>query len=143
VNLHDPDRGRIVAWRIVGPGVYGLSISVAAQALLAAYWPAVAGGGNSHPPWWLNSLQGTVLTLAWIFVAALVGALLQRAAPWSFGVGMLVGVMCCNAGILAVIGPGNLWPIVLVVCNWLSAATIGIAVGLVDLSRRLVGWSPG
>ena len=70
--------------------------------------------------WWLNSREAIRLTLPVLFgVAVLVGGGWERAA-W-----LWFGVRVAMTALLAWLGTGNIWPIVLVVAAVLTAGAIG------------------
>jgi hypothetical protein len=74
--------------------------------------------------WWLNSGTGVVWTLATLFLfAALVGSVNVRsplAAPVALWTGSMTGLTLS----LFWLGPGTIWPIVLLVSSVLTAGTI-------------------
>lgn len=70
--------------------------------------------------WWLNSSNGVRITLLVLFsVAVLVGG------SWERAVWLWLGVMAAMTGLLAWLGPGNIWPIVLAFAAVLTAGAIG------------------
>jgi len=70
--------------------------------------------------WWLNSREGMRITLPILFgVAVLVGGCWER-ATW-----LWLGVMVAMTTLFGWLGPGNIWPIVLVVAAVLTAGAIG------------------
>jgi hypothetical protein len=71
--------------------------------------------------WWLNSSEGVRITLPVLFgVAVLVAGCWER-ATW-----LWLGVLAGMTGLLGWLGPGNIWPIVLVVAALLTAVAIGM-----------------
>jgi hypothetical protein len=83
--------------------------------------------------WWLNSGTGVAWTLAMLFLcAALVGSRAGRSL-WAGPLALWVGSMTGLTIGLFWLGPGTIWPIVLLVSSVLTAGTIvaGIGVGRV------------
>jgi hypothetical protein len=70
--------------------------------------------GNSGYKWFFNSGTAVVTTLGVVALAAILFELLERAfSPWS-PLWLATGSSIAAVGYLMVIGPGNLWPIVMV-----------------------------
>ena len=70
--------------------------------------------------WWLNSSEGVKITLPVLFgVAVLAGG------GWARAMWLWLGVMAGMIGLLGWVGPGNIWPIVLVLAALLTAGAIG------------------
>ena len=86
--------------------------------------------------WWLNSGTGVAWTLALLFLlAALVGTQDTR-SPWAGSVALWAGSMMGLTISLFWLGPGTIWPIVLVVSSVLTAGTMMGGIGV----RRVWAW---
>jgi len=96
--------------------------------LLAATLSQMAGG------WWLNSGRGVVTTMAVLFGTA-IGVCLRSDAPWFRATAMSIGAIAGMTAMLFWMGPGTIWPIVLVVAAALTCAAVYAGAGV----ARLVG----
>lgn len=72
--------------------------------------------------WWLNSGPGVVATLVALFGVALVFARDERQA-----IALWVGVMTGMIVVLATLGGGTIWPIVIAVAGILTGVTVLLA----------------
>ena len=80
--------------------------------------------------WWLNSGAGVAWTLGMFFLlTALVGTSNTR-SPWARPVALWVGCMTGLTASLFWVGPGTIWPIVLLVSSVLTAGTIMVGIGV-------------
>jgi hypothetical protein len=109
---------------------------------LEAVVPLLAGGLaaaylNTLTGWWLNSGTGVAAMVATLFVLAVFFACLG-AAPWiragSLWTGAMVGLTTC----LFWMGPGTIWPIVLVVAACMTAVTVVLGTGVGAFLHRVV-----
>jgi hypothetical protein len=86
--------------------------------------------------WWLNSGTGVAWTLALLFLlAALVGTQ-HTLSEWAGPVALWAGSMMGLTISLFWLGPGTIWPIVLLVSSVLTAGTIMVGIGV----RRVWAW---
>ena len=84
-------------------------------------------------PWFLNSGATVVLTLTVLFVVALIAGLCVRVPQRTrllAGLGMCGGANAAMVVVLFVVGPGNIWPMVIVMGSLLitPAVILGIAI---------------
>jgi hypothetical protein len=81
--------------------------------------------------WWLNSGTGVACTVALLFLLALCVGLWSPGSPWARAIALWAGAMTGLAASLWWIGPGTIWPIVLIVSSVLTACAVmaGISVG--------------
>jgi hypothetical protein len=86
--------------------------------VLAVLWLQAAYG------WWLNSSAGVLRTSTVLFALAFLIAVARSGRAWRRAIALWLGVMATMTTTLLIIGPGNLWPIVLVVAAGLSAAVV-------------------
>ena len=104
---------KYLRWRSI---VLGAAAFLAAHAVLVAKWAAWFGG--RWQPWFLNdSGPAVVLTAAILFAAALAAGLLwarDRGDAIAHGVNVAAGAAAGMIGVLAAIGPGTIFPIVIV-----------------------------
>ena len=112
--------------RIIREGVVPLTIG-----LLTAMLLQIVGG------WWLNSGWGVATTMAVLFGTA-IGVCLRSDAPWFRATAMCIGVIAGMTATLFWIGPGTIWPIVLVVAAALTGTAVyaGAGVARVVSHRR-------
>jgi hypothetical protein len=86
--------------------------------------------------WWLNSGTGVAWTLTLLLLlAALVGTGNTR-SPWAGPVALWAGSITGLTISLFWLGPGTIWPIVLLVSSVLTAGTIMVGIGV----RRACAW---
>lgn len=109
--------------RIIRAGVVPLTIGI-----LSATLPQLAGG------WWLNSGRGVLTTMAILFGTA-IGVCLRSDAPWFRATAMSIGALAGMTATLFWIGPGTIWPIVLVVAAALTCTAVYAGAGV----ARIVG----
>ena len=110
--------------RIIRAGVVPLTIG-----LLTAMLSQLAGG------WWLNSGRGVVTTMAVLFGTA-IGVCLRSDAPWFRATAMSIGALAGMTATLLWIGPGTIWPIVLVVAAALTCTAVYAGAAVARLVRR-------
>jgi hypothetical protein len=110
--------------RIIREGVGPLTIG-----LLTAMLLQMAGG------WWLNSGRGVATTMAVLFGTA-IGVCLRSDAPWFRATAMSIGAIAGMTAMLFRIGPGTIWPIVLVVAAALTCTAVYAGAGVARLVRR-------
>lgn len=80
--------------------------------------------------WWLNSGTGVAWTLALLFLlGALVGTK-DTQSQWAGPVALWAGSMMGLASSLFWLGPGTIWPIVLLVSSVLTGGTVVVGVGV-------------
>jgi len=99
-------------------GVLGAVVFVAAHLVLMAGWREWFRPGGDFPPWFLNSGRAVVLTAVLLFIAGAFVGLTTRGgrresllATGNLSAGAIVA-MCV---VLAVTGPGTLFPIALAI----------------------------
>jgi hypothetical protein len=112
--------------------VLGAAAFLAAHAVEVYRWRDWFDATGGQPPWFLNSGTAIVLTAAAVALAAAGGAMLwassgREAGQQSFGVAG--GAALAMATTLVVIGPGNIFPIVLI-----------IGTGILAISAVFGGW---
>jgi hypothetical protein len=87
--------------------------------------------------WWLNSARQAVPTMLALFLLALLTALWRPARPWASAAALWVGAFAAMAIILFSIGPGNIWPIVLVAAAIVSGAAVCVGATIAAAAGRL------
>ena len=99
--------------------------------LVTGLLPQLAGG------WWLNSGRGVATTMAILFVTA-IGVCGRSDTPWFRAAAMATGALAGMTVTLLWIGPGTLWPIVLLVAAGLTCTAVyaGAAVARIVWHRR-------
>ena len=104
---------KYLRWRGV---VLGAAAFLAAHAMLVAKWATWFGG--QWQPWFLNdSGRAVALTAAALFAAALAASLLwalDRGDAIVHGVNVAAGATAAMIGVLVAVGPGTIFPIVIV-----------------------------
>ena len=98
---------------------------------------ATAASMQAWTGWWLNSGIGVAYTVTVLFVLALCFGLWSPGSPWARAIALWAGAMTGLAASLWWIGPGTIWPIVLIVSSVLTACAVisGISVGRLPWSN--------
>jgi hypothetical protein len=104
-------------------------------ALSAAYMQSWTG-------WWLNSGTGVAFTMSMLFLLALFFASWRAGSPWPRVIALWVGSMTGMAASLFWMGPGTIWPIVLVVSGIITACTVMVGSGVGRLCCSTYGFGP-
>jgi hypothetical protein len=86
-------------------------------ALSAAYMQSRTG-------WWLNSGTGVAFTVGVLFLLGAFFASWTAGSPRARAIALWVGSMTGLAASLFWMGPGTIWPIVLIVSSIISACTV-------------------
>jgi hypothetical protein len=110
--------------RIIRESVIPLTIG-----LLTAMLLQMTGG------WWLDSGRGVATTMAVLFGTA-IGVCLRSDAPRLQATAMCIGAIAGMTAVLFWIGPGTIWPIVLVVAAALTCTAVYAGAGVARLVRR-------
>ena len=117
---------RVIDW----PGIIvGFTAFLGAHLLVRATW------AGPHDPWFLNSTRGAAFAGGVVFVVAFVVALRSVGEPMATvrrGLSAAVGACISMAVVLFTIGPGTIFPIVLVI----GAAFLTMA----TLAGTVAGW---
>jgi len=125
----------MIRWK---SAVLGGVVFVAAHLVLMARWREWFQPGGDFPPWFLNSGRAVAWTGALLFIAgALVGFATRGGARDAMVAGgnLATGATVAMCVVLALTGPGNLFPI---------ALTIGAGVIVVNcVAGALVAWVVG
>lgn len=85
--------------------------------------------------WWLNSGRGVAFMVIVLGVIAAVFALAQPARPWPSAWAVAAGGFAGSAVLLARVGPGTIWPIVLCLAAALSIAAAFVGAGAARMLR--------
>jgi hypothetical protein len=105
--------------------VFGAIAFVGAHLLEYATWRQWFDPSGTYSVWFLNSGRAVAFTVAWLFAVSLAGHLFarpQREAIVSKGVNMSIGAIASMTAVLLVVGPGTIFPIVLVLGAAIVAA---------------------
>ena len=125
---------KYLRWRSV---VLGAAAFLAAHAVLVAKWATWFGG--RWEPWFLNdSGRAVAMTAAVLFVAALAAGLLwarDRGDAIVHGVNVAAGAAAAMTGVLVAVGPGTIFPIVIVGGVVIALASTGAASVLVAVFK--------
>jgi hypothetical protein len=100
---------------------------------------AVAASSYWMDGWWLDSGAGLLRVAMTLFAASMLAALWQMASPWISGAALWLGAFIGMGTVLFRVGPGTIWPIVLVVAAGISAGAVlaGVVTGVgVNRLRR-------
>ena len=118
--------------------MFGAVVFVTAHLVLMARWREWFQPGGDFPPWFLNSGRAVAWTGALLFIAgALVGFATRGGAREAMVAGgnLATGATVAMCVVLALTGPGNLFPI---------ALTIGAGVIVVNcVAGALAAWLVG
>ncbi len=116
----------MLKWRSLG---LGAATFITTHAVVVAKWNVWFGGGYGGPqkPWFLNDGNGPIgLTAAALCIAAIAAAALwarSRGESVKHGLNLAVGATIAATAVLFSIGPGTLFPIVIVSCALLAATS--------------------
>jgi hypothetical protein len=105
----------MIRWK---SAVLGAAVFVTAHLVLMSRWREWFQPGGDFPPWFLNSGRAVALTGALLFIAGvLVGLLTQGGARESIVAGgnLAGGAIIAMCVVLAITGPGTLFPIALTI----------------------------
>lgn len=106
----------------VGAAAFSLAHAVTVVAWRAVFAPA----GDLHAPWFLNSGRAVAFTAACLFAAAFGYTLLAKSirSRWLVAVAHLVaGAVFAMAVVLAMIGPGTIFPLALAVGGLIASVS--------------------
>jgi hypothetical protein len=95
----------------------GAGVFVGAHVVVAAGWREWFGGGDV-PPWFLNSGRAVAFTAGSLFLASVVAGLRTRGMPRDamvVGGTVAAGAIIAMCVVLALTGPGTLFPIALAI----------------------------
>jgi hypothetical protein len=104
-------------------------------ALTAVYMQSWTG-------WWLNSGTGVTFTVAVLFLLAVFFASRRTGSPWTRAMALWIGAMTGLAASLFWMGPGTIWPIVLIVSGIITACTVMAGSGVGRLCCSAYGFGP-
>lgn len=110
--------------RTIGEAAVPLTIG-----LLVALLLHLVGG------WWLNSGRGVITTMAVLFGTA-IGVCFRSDALWFRATAMCIGAIAGMTATLFWIGPGTIWPIVLVAAVALTCAAVYAGAGVARVVRH-------
>jgi hypothetical protein len=85
---------------------------------------AVAAFSYWMDGWWLDSGRGALRTTSGLIVIGALVALGRGDSPWAAGRALWLGALIGMAIVLFRVGPGTIWPIVLVVVAAVAAAAV-------------------
>ncbi|MBZ5559624.1 MAG: hypothetical protein LAO77_20340 [Acidobacteriia bacterium] len=97
--------------------VFGALAFVGAHAVEAAAWRSWFAPGGDYAAWFLNSGRAVAFTAVCLFVVSLLGSALGAADQRDSlvrGAYFSGGAVASMTVVLIVVGPGTIWPIVLV-----------------------------
>ena len=102
----------MIRWK---SGALGAAMFITAHLVLMARWRDWFQGGD-YPPWFLNSGRAVALTAGLLFIAGLVAGFATRGAPRMIAGGnVAAGAIVAMCVVLAMTGPGTLFPIALTI----------------------------
>lgn len=115
---------RSIRWPLVA---IGAGAFVGAHLVLVFMWPLFEPGAP-HRPWFLNSGRAVAFTAAWLLAAgSIAGATApadHRGESVTAGASLAAGAVAAMIVVLMVIGPGNLFPIALVLGGLIVSAAV-------------------
>ncbi len=114
-------------WRSVA---LGAAVFIAAHVVLTAGWREWFQPGGEYPPWFLNSGRAVAFTGGLLFITGVLVGLGNRRAPRDAmvaGASLAAGAIVAMCAVLALTGPGTLFPIALAIGG--GVAVISSAVG--------------
>ena len=113
----------MIRWKslVLGAVVFGI-----AHWLQMAWWREWFQPGGDYPPWFLNSGRAVALTAGMLFVAGVVLGIVSRGV-WRdaivAGGNLSAGAVAAMGVVLGVTGPGNLFPIALIIGAGIAAVS--------------------
>jgi hypothetical protein len=127
----------MIRWKGVA---LGAAVFVSAHLVLKAGWRDWFHPGGDYPAWFLNSGRAVVFTAAWLFIAGVLVGFGNRSAPREAtiaGVNLAAGAIVAMCVVLALTGPGTLFPIALAIGAGVAviSSAAGALAGLV-IGRR-------
>ena len=105
----------MIRWK---SGALGAAMLITAHLVLMARWRDWFQAGGDYPPWFLNSGRAVAFTAGLLFIAGLVAGLATRGAPQErmiAGGNVAAGAIVAMCVVLAMTGPGTLFPIALTI----------------------------
>jgi hypothetical protein len=129
----------MLKWQSLG---LGAATFLATHAVVVSKWNVWFGGGYGGPqkPWFLNDGNGPIeLTAAALFIAAMAAAALwarSRGESVRHGLNVAVGATIAATAVLFSIGPGTLFPIVILSCAMLAAASAMAGAAIVAVFQK-------
>ena len=125
----------MIRWK---SAVFGAVVFVAAHLVLMAGWREWFQPGGDFPPWFLNSGRAVALMAAALFIAGLLMGLVTRGGVRDAivaGGNLAGGAIVAMCVVLALTGPGTIFPI---------ALTIGAGVIVFTcMAGALMAWAVG
>ena len=120
--------------------VVGFGTFVLLHVFFALTWNSLFKWHSVDVPWFLNSGASIVLTLTVLFVVSLIAGLcvhVSRRTRLLAGLGMWGGANIAMIVVLFVLGPGNMWPIVIVMASLLMTPAVALGTALASLVQLL------
>jgi hypothetical protein len=114
----------MIKWTSV---VLGAATFLATHVIVFSYWTTWFGG--QHEPWFLNSGRGVAFTMLSLLVAASLASVLwarDRNAAMVHGLNVAAGAVLAMIVVLIVVGPGTIFPIVIVFGGIIALFSTGI-----------------
>lgn len=113
------------------PAALGAGLFVGAHALTVALWRFLSDDADPHHAWWLGSALAILPTTGLLFIGATLACALREDAPWRTALSMEAGTMAGMTGVLFAIGPGTIFPLVLLAGLVLSSMAVfgGVVAG--------------
>ena len=124
----------------VVPAVWGAVLYAIPQAFLWVRFAAQEEGTSESPRWFLYSVSTVMIVMAGMFIGAFVIGVSAKERAVDMAGSIVVGAVTVLTLALFVLGPGDMWPLVVLQGAILCTAAIfaGIALG-VGASRVLRG----
>ena len=126
-------------WALVERGAIGAVTFLSIHLFLVLTWERWFLFMKDHTAWWMETTRSMAVTLIVVFLVAFASFLRRSRSPWPEGLAMLAGIGLSMTIILFLIGPGNLWPIVLVFGLALTGEALFLGAAAAVTLRRLAG----
>jgi hypothetical protein len=122
---------------VVIPGLTGLTVFTVLQIFFSLTWDRLFAWAKVTQPSWLSSTRSVVVTLLVVFLTTTVLFGITKIALLRGSMAMIGGLAVGMTIALLVQGPGNLWPIALVV----GYVLLSVPVALGALAATGLRWA--
>lgn len=127
---------KTISGSVLIPGLSGVAVFLLLQVFFSQTWMNLFAWAKVTQAWWLNSGRSIFVTLVVVFLATVAVLAVRRTSLLASSLAMMAGLAIGMTVALLAVGPGNLWPIVLVF-GW---GLLGVAVGLGTLTAWGLQW---
>ncbi|HZT76680.1 MAG TPA: hypothetical protein VFA27_08475 [Vicinamibacterales bacterium] len=106
-------------------GIVGVAAFLAAHGIERLLWRAQFDPAGGTTPWFLNSGRAVAFMAVWMLaVGAVLGSRPTRADWTRNALAATIGAIAAMVGVLAVVGPGTIFPLVIAIGSAVLAASL-------------------